>query len=186
MSAVMGRTSHRRPGLPAAPGDPAVRSRRGWCLFALAGLVLIGAHAVGGLSAADDAVFVVLSLATVVAIPLGVRSHQPVVRWPWWLALAGVLLFLAGGSARVAYDTLGDLGPSRPLLPDLITLPGYVLFGAGIAGFLRARRAGRGRDVDALLDGLVAAFAAFALAWVFLINPALLQPDVRLSVRLLL
>ena len=61
-----------------------------------------------------------------------------------------------------------------------------MLFGLGLVGFVRARQRHRDRDVDALLDGVVAALAAFTLAWVFLINPAVFEAGAPLGVRLTL
>jgi diguanylate cyclase (GGDEF)-like protein len=82
--------------------------------------------------------------------------------------------------------TLGDLSTHRSLVPDLITLPGYLLLAVGFGGLIRARRRGRGSDFDAALDATVAALAALALAWVFLISPALTQQTVPTHLRLLL
>jgi diguanylate cyclase (GGDEF)-like protein len=53
-----------------------------------------------------------------------------------------------------------------------------------IAGMVRARWRGRGRDLDALLDSAVAALAALTLAWVYLMTPALFHADIPVTVRL--
>ncbi|HEY5155861.1 MAG TPA: EAL domain-containing protein, partial [Acidimicrobiales bacterium] len=82
--------------------------------------------------------------------------------------------------------TLGDLTADRSLLPDLLTLPGYLFLAVSMIGLIRARRSDLTRDIDASLDAAVAGIAALALAWVFLINPALSQQHVPLNVRLLL
>jgi diguanylate cyclase (GGDEF)-like protein len=65
---------------------------------------------------------------------------------------------------------LGDLSSTRSLAPDLVTLPGYLLLAVGFMGLVRARRRGRGSDLDALLDAGVAGLAALTLAWAFLIS----------------
>src|SRR5262249_3035077 len=68
-------------------------------------------------------------------------------------------------------------------LPDLITLTGYVIIGIGVLGLAHVRRRGI-RDIDGMLDGVIAALAAMALAWIFLINPTLFPETAPLRVRI--
>ena len=68
---------------------------------------------------------------------------------------SALLLFVAGGAARQSLDTLGNLTASRSIVPDALTLPGYVAVGIGIIGFGRARRGGKS-DLDSLLDAFLA------------------------------
>jgi diguanylate cyclase (GGDEF)-like protein len=98
---------------------------------------------------------------------------------------AALMVFLVGGGLREAFGTLGDLSSNRSEIPDLITLSGYVILGIGVLGLAYVRR-GRTRDVDGMLDGVIASLAAMTLAWLFLINPALFHENSPLSVRLLL
>jgi diguanylate cyclase (GGDEF)-like protein len=52
-----------------------------------------------------------------------------------------------------------------------VTLSAYALIGAGVAGMVRARRAGMG-DGGALLDGALVAVAGWIVVWSFLVVPA--------------
>ncbi len=144
------------------------------------------AHAAGLLGPLADATFVFLGVAALVAGVVGVRRHRPALRWPWLVISAALLLFLVGGATRVALGTLGDLSSDRALLPDLFTLPGYLLVGLGLSGLARARAGREPGEVDALLDAVVAALGALAVAWVFLVNPVLSSAETPVSVRLLL
>jgi diguanylate cyclase (GGDEF)-like protein len=126
-----------------------------------------------------------LGTGAVAAAVLGVVRYQPEIRWPWALIAAALVVFLAGGGAREALGTLGDLSSHRSLIPDLITIPGYVMIGLALLGIARARRQGR-RDIDGMLDGVVASLAAMTLAWIYLVNPALFHAHAPLAVRLVL
>jgi diguanylate cyclase (GGDEF)-like protein len=96
-----------------------------------------------------------------------------------------MLVFLIGGATRQAMGTLGDLSGQRSVIPDLISLPGYLIVGVALGGFVILRRKGRGGSLDAVLDAALASLAALALAWAFLITPAL-DSNTPLSIRLLL
>ena len=132
----------------------------------------------------SEATFVLLGLVTLWASVVGVRRHRPSLRWPWRLLTAALLLFLVGGAVRQALGTFGDLSPGRSLLPDYVALVGYCLTASAVLGFVRARWQGRGHDVDAVLDSAVAALGALAVAWVYLITPALFRHDIPVHVRL--
>ena len=146
------------------------------CVLALA-LGLLGPFA-------DDA-FLILGAGAVIATAVGLRRNRPAARWPWMIIAAALIVFLVGGGAREAFGTLGDLSGSRSPVPDLITLAGYVILGVGVLGLAHVRRRGV-RDVDGTLDGVIAALAAMALAWILLINPTLFNENAPLRVRLVL
>jgi diguanylate cyclase len=150
-----------------------------------AGVALVLALAVGLLEPIADAAFLILGSGAVVATAVGLRRHRPDVRWPWMIIAAALVVFLVGGGVREAFGSLGDLSANRSVVPDLITLAGYAIIGTGVLGLAYVRRR-RTRDVDGLLDGIIAALAAMTLAWIFLINPALFHEDAPLRVRLLL
>lgn len=145
--------------------------------------LLHGADLLGPL---HNATFLLLGTVAVTATIMAVRVHRPRVRWPWWCIAAALVLFLVGGALRVVFGTLGDLSADRSLLPDMVTLPGYMLLGAGMLGIARTQREPDSVDLDTILDGLVAALAALALAWVFLVNPVLFHENAPLPVRILL
>ena len=88
-----------------------------------------------------------------------------------------------GGAARQHYEVLGDLSSHRSLVPDLITLPGYLVLAAALGGFAWARRRGRTGDFDATLDATVAAVAAFSLAWIALVDPVVASVATPLPVK---
>ncbi len=165
------------------PGPGAAR----WALGAagLGGAFLL-CDALGLLGSYSDLVLVVLGGAGLVAAGVGIWRWRPEPRWPWILQILALVLFLAGGAARVALGTLGNLTPSRSLVPDALTLPGYVLLGVALLGLARARRRPGTSDLDATLDAVIAATACLTVAWVYLINPALSERHVEVSIRLLL
>jgi diguanylate cyclase (GGDEF)-like protein len=133
-----------------------------------------------------EATFVFLGLSAAVATVLGIWRNRPAVRWPWILIATAVIVFLIGGAAREVLGTLGVLSNKRSLVPDLITIPGYLILGAGILGIVRARRLGRDVEIDALLDATVAALAAMTVAWIYLVTPALFHEHAPLDVRFVL
>jgi diguanylate cyclase (GGDEF)-like protein len=150
-----------------------------------AGAVCVLALGLGLLGPVSDAAFLILGAGAVVATVVGLRRNRPAVRWPWMTIAAALIVFLVGGGVREAFGTLGDLSSDRSPVPDLITLSGYAIVGIGVLGIARVRRRGA-RDIDGLLDGVIAALAAMTLAWIFLINPTLSHEHAPVRVRLLL
>ncbi|HSH61859.1 MAG TPA: EAL domain-containing protein [Acidimicrobiales bacterium] len=150
------------------------------------GTALAVVHASGILGPLQGVTFVLLGMAAIVSTIVGVRRHRPALRWPWALICGALTLFVVGGAAREGLQTLGNISSDRSIVPDLITLPGYVLLGVGLTGLAGPRRREAAGDFDAILDGAIAALASMTLAWVYLINPALSQEHAPLSVRLLL
>jgi diguanylate cyclase (GGDEF) domain len=153
-------------------------------LVAVIGGLWITAHATGLLGGFATLTFPLLTTAAIVATMVGVRRYQPRVKWPWFSLAAGFTLFLAGGIARESLNSLGDLSTHRSLIPDLITIPGYLAIFLGLVGFAGARHRDRATRIDTALDAAVAALAALTLAWLFLMNPALEVTSSPLSVRL--
>ena len=143
-------------------------------------VILLGA---GALGAAEASTFAALGAVAVITTITGLRWYRPALRWPWWCICAALVLFLIGGAVREQLGTLGDLSSHRSLIPDAITIPGYVILAVALAAFGHARRRGRAGDVDAILDATVAALAALSLAWVFLIGPVVHGDVTTLSVE---
>src|SRR4051812_22339864 len=150
------------------------------------GATVLVLHAFGVFGRYADVTLMVLSCTAVVAAVWGVRRWRPDPLRPWVLLILSLLMFLAGGTARVVLGTFGDLTASRSLVPDVLSLIGYGLLAAVMMSLVRLRQPGGTRDPDATLDAGIAALAALTLAWVYLINPAVSQQHVPLSIRLLL
>jgi diguanylate cyclase len=165
------------------PGPGATR----WALGAAAvGATFLLLDALGVLGSYGDLTLVVLGGAGLAAAAVGIWRWRPEPRWPWILQVLALVLFLAGGAARVMLGTLGNLTSSRSLLPDALTLPGYLILAIALLGLARARRLPGANELDATLDAIIAATACLTVAWVYLINPALSERHVDLSIRLLL
>src|SRR5580658_8569249 len=122
-----------------------------WGWF-LAGELAVVALAVSGLlgSYEPTAVFAI-GVTTLAALILAIGHHRPRLTWPWWAISASLALFLIGGALRFDFHTLGNITPSRSLVPDLLSLPGYGLGAAGLLGFSRARDRGRQRHFGVIL-----------------------------------
>jgi diguanylate cyclase (GGDEF)-like protein len=150
-----------------------------------AGAVCVLLLALGILGPITDDAFLILGAGALVATIVGLRRNRPAARWPWMIIASALVVFLIGGGVREAFGTLGDLSGDRSPVPDLITLTGYVIIGIGVLGLAHVRRRGT-RDIDGTLDGVIAALAALALAWIFLINPTLFHDSAPIRVRLLL
>ena len=146
----------------------------------------VTADALGLLGSLTNTSFVLLTFTAVSATVVSVRRNDPRAKLPWLLVAIGFTFFLAGGIAREATETLGNLTSSRSLIPDLLTIPGYLIAGVGLLGIALARRDGAAQTVDLILDATVAALAAMTVGWLFLINPALFNHHAPLQVRLIL
>jgi diguanylate cyclase len=163
----------------AESGTPAL-------LAGLAGVALLALHALGLLGPLDGLTFVGLAAGTIVAVTYGVVRYRPKPRWVWLMGLTALMLFFVGGVLRSLHNTLADLSPARSWLPEPFSLLGYVALGAMLYGVARARLGPRWRDPDATLDAVIAGLAALALAWIYLMTPALDQEDVPFAVSLAL
>ena len=115
-------------------------------IVAVIGCTILAIHASGWLGAWSGGTFVVLGIACVFATIYGTRRWKPAPRWPWWTFCVALFLFIVGAALRVFYGTLGDLSAQRSLIPDLVSIPGYVVLAIGFGGLIWARRSG-GPDV---------------------------------------
>jgi diguanylate cyclase (GGDEF)-like protein len=167
----------------ATAGDR--RMARAAHIVCVVGLVWVALLTAGALGPYSDITYPILGTGAIVCAVVGVRRNRPALSWPWWVIGASLALLVVGGSVRESMGVVGNLTSSRSPIPDLITIPGYLILGVGLVGIVHARRRGRS-EVDVLLDGLVAALAALALAWIFLVNPALYHDHAPLTVRLAL
>jgi diguanylate cyclase len=150
-------------------------------VLAIGGIWLL-LHGLGVVDSEGSVTFSVGALTAVVCTVYGFRRWQPKPRWPWF-ALGGMfVLFLLANVLRLSFGTLGNLGPSRSLLPDMLAIPGYILAIIGLAG-LAGVRLRNADDVDAILDGVIAALGVLMLAWVYLVTPVLARQQVGAAVQ---
>jgi diguanylate cyclase (GGDEF)-like protein len=158
--------------------------------LALAYVLLGGSAALaaasGCLGAAEPAVIFALGLTTLAALVVSVCVRRPSHLWPWVAIAVALGLFLIGAAARSQLQTMGNLSSSRSLLPDLLLLPGYLLLGGGLLGFSQTGTHGPLRHSGLVLDGLIAALALAALAWVFAVQPVLFADRAPLATKVIL
>ncbi|MEU8659561.1 putative bifunctional diguanylate cyclase/phosphodiesterase [Actinoplanes philippinensis] len=104
------------------------------------------------------------------AIHRGPRLNRPADERPWRYIRHGSWFFVASSLLRVVRE-MGGLPEWLTLLPDLLTVPAYLMVGFCFMVMLRQRLADDDDSarIDALLVGLSIAF----LTWVFLIAPNL-------------
>jgi diguanylate cyclase len=153
-------------------------------LGGLLALVWLCAHTFGLLGPFDSLTFVVLGAGAVAAATAGILWHKPKPKWMWLMGLAAFVLFFAGGVLREVYGTLGDLSEDRVWYPEPFSMAGYLALGAMAFGLGRSHLGERWRDRNAMLDAVIAGLAALALAWIYLITPALEQQEMPFGARL--
>jgi len=158
-----------------------VRRRDRTWLWAGAALgMVVGLDAAGAL---DGAGMVLVGGVALAGTVVGIRVHRPRSAWPWWSIAVALALFMAGMVARNQMHTLGNLGPHRSLVPDMITLPGYLVLAVGLLGFSQSANETRRHKIGIALDGTIAALSILACAWVFLIDPILFTHGTPLASR---
>ncbi|GGK04419.1 hypothetical protein GCM10010123_37940 [Pilimelia anulata] len=148
---------------------PASRSGRAAYGFLIAGVAGAAAYLAGG-AGLRSVLFGLMSLATILALIVGVRRNRPRYAAPWWYVLAAVVAFTGGAVLRLLLRTESGTGLAVAI-PDALVVPGYVLLVVGIAAMLRRRRASRADP--ARMDAFLVAVCAVFAAWCFLIVPML-------------
>lgn len=124
-----------------------------------------------------DAAAPLVSLAGLGGMITGIALHRPKPMSPWLGMAVAMLCFMAGGVLRVMCGTLGDMSSTRSILPDLATLPGYLLGALALARLVAVLLPDSDR-LPAVIDSGAAAVAMFILAWVFVIEPLTHRPNV--------
>jgi diguanylate cyclase (GGDEF)-like protein len=158
------------------------RARR--VLLATAGLAAL--HGLGLLGGLDGITYPVVGLTAVIGGIIGIRRHRPDPAWPWWVLVTALCFFMVGAASRFTLGSLGDLSASRPLLPEVLTVPGYLLVGLSVTALVNLRSRGSEAGFETMLDAFAVSLASFALAWSFLIAPAVADASSPLTVRLML
>ena len=107
--------------------------------------------------------------------PLRVRRHRPRRRLPWWLLAAGTVSFaFATVTAVVLAEVMHD--DSFPSVADAVSLG--VTFPALLLSLLGLSRSGIvARDRAGVLDALILTAGGGFLAWIYLIDPHLTNPE---------
>jgi diguanylate cyclase (GGDEF)-like protein len=129
-----------------------------------------------------------VALGSIAIMAVSIRRYRPAHEPLWWTVVAALVLFTAGGAVRDGYHTLGELGPGRSLVPDMVILPGYLLLVTALVGFVIVRTRESGRRLEVIYGGLIAALALLAYCWVFIMERVLVlaQDGTPLPVRAVL
>ena len=155
--------------------------------YLLIGIGILAVLALGYLQKFAPYWMLVNGVLTTIVVAIAIIKYKPRPKWNWWVIVAALVLFLVGGLLSDEYHTLGNITNTRSLLPDLITMPGYVLLALGLLGFTnKHERNGRIDNLDAVLDGLMLGLSMFAITWVYLIGPHLARMDTPIHIRLIL
>jgi signal transduction histidine kinase len=157
---------------------PLVRPADGWWRWAvLAGVVLAALYAFGPSEPVwvrELVVYPAAELVAVLSVVIGVRQYRPSAPWAWLLIAAGLVAYLVGDTIWGVYATL-DRDPF-PSVADAFYLAAYPLLAAGLFVAVMRRRP-FGVDRRALIDTAIVTVIAGFLAWVYLIQPVLDNPD---------
>jgi diguanylate cyclase (GGDEF)-like protein len=157
------------PALPRVEPRTAHRldARICWSLLGMF-LLIIAVHALGIIG---SAAYPVVTFGGVLSAAYGMRRYRPSLVWPWGLLMASGIVWTAAGIVRDSTGATGDFTTGRSLLPDLLALPGYGMFGLALYGLLRSRRGSGERG--ALLDGIMLGVGALLLVNELLVEPTL-------------
>jgi signal transduction histidine kinase len=121
-----------------------------------------------------------VSASAVVALLVGVRRHRPSNLAPWYLLIAGQVIYLL---ADLTFHTLHELLRSEafPSLADLLYLGHYPFMVIAVLQLARSRS--RGSDRESLIDASIIAIGMGVLSLVFLIEPAVAASQQPLLMR---
>jgi signal transduction histidine kinase len=123
----------------------------------------------------DLIIYPVAEGGVVVAVLIGVHRYRPSAPQAWLLIAAGVFSFLVGDVIWAVYDALGrDPFPSPA---DAFYLAGYPFIAAGLVVAVIRRRP-LGVDRRAMIDAALVTVISGLVAWVYIIQPVLDDPDV--------
>ncbi|MFC5662280.1 putative bifunctional diguanylate cyclase/phosphodiesterase [Kitasatospora misakiensis] len=116
-----------------------------------------------------------IGLGGVAAIVVGVRLNHPSHARYWYLLALANLSFTAGEVVQVIQMQFLHLGNPFPSIADGFYLAEYLLYAAGVLGFIRWRTAHQ--DRASLLDALILTMGLALLVWIYLILPYARNPD---------
>ncbi|MEE1787667.1 EAL domain-containing protein [Streptomyces sp. SP17BM10] len=110
-----------------------------------------------------------IGLGGVAAIVIGVRLNRPSHALPWYLLALANLSFTAGEVVQAVQLQILHLDNPFPSVADGFYLAEFVLYAAGVLGFIRWRTAHQ--DRAGLLDALILTMGLALLSWIYLILP---------------
>ncbi|HKS99012.1 MAG TPA: EAL domain-containing protein [Rugosimonospora sp.] len=140
-------------------------------VFLAGGATAITLYAAGP-PALGTALSTLVALGSIAATLTGLlRNEGPGRREPWWLILTAEACFFGAAVLRAVVPGAAATPPGNAaVIPDALTVPGYVLLALAFFRMLRARRAGQ--DVPARADAILIGINATLAAWAFLIAPS--------------
>ena len=97
----------------------------------VAGLVAVGAS-LDAFGEYSSAAFGAVGVAAVITLVRGAFLMPKGARHPWVMLAIAVFLVMVAAALRDSYHTVGDLTANRSLVPDLASLPGYVLLAVAL------------------------------------------------------
>ena len=136
--------------------------------FLIGVIALTWAYATSPTSLQGLSAYTAICVGSTTAILWGVRRYRPTVKVAWYLVAGAPLLSALGLVLRQQIGLTSSVLVG--LIPDIVTIPAYLLFAAGLLRFLRARR---GADAGSAFDGGLMAVAALLVSWSTLISPVL-------------
>jgi diguanylate cyclase (GGDEF)-like protein/PAS domain S-box-containing protein len=156
------------------------RSRHGWWLYLALMTPLSVAYLAGPLKSGP--VFNVIGFSAAIAIVVGVRTHRPSTRLPWYLIALGQFLFVAGDVLAYNYAALFGRPLPFPSIADPVYLMVAPLTVAGMLLLIRKRDPGR--DWTSLVDSVIVTIGLALLSWIFLMAPYANDPKMHLGTKL--
>ncbi len=114
-------------------------------------------------------IFVGIGLSGVIGILRGVALNRPAHRLPWFLLAAANLSFTAGETAQIILIQFLHQPNPFPAADDGFYLATYLLYAAGLLGFVRWRSARR--DRASFIDALTLTAGLALLSWIYLVVP---------------
>jgi diguanylate cyclase (GGDEF)-like protein len=151
-----------------------------WMFLAL-GTVATAVFLAAPLGAQGTAIYAGLGIGSAVTVVLGIAGNKPSARLPWLLFAIASLFAAAGNTLRWWFVALARPTILQTVLPDLVTIPAYLLLSAGVLGLVRRRQPQH--SVGSLADGMLVAAAATMIAWACLIVPGVAVTGQPLVVR---
>jgi len=122
-----------------------------------------------------------VSASAVVCLLLGVRRYRPEQLLPWYLLLAGQVLYLLADLTFHSLHLIFD-SEAYPSVADVLYLAHYPFMIAGVVALVRSRTPGS--DRVSLNDAAIIATSVGVLSWVFLVEPAVLAHEIPVQMRI--